>query len=373
MNLGEETLASSKVLKKEVQLSDCIEFEENDLEIEIKTMKSLHEEGLTGGRWTFLVLKNSSSFIIGNNHNWLKLYEDNNQLYFENLRDSRITIKGLVYIDFLDCYLLGYNDAIYRKDVDDKAPYLYINLSCGQNSRDWFTYSKLNQRLIAPYDFDGYSVDIGLINLKKKQMDMVFFGGSTNEVQIIQDLKMFGKKEDKFVYLNSDLKLVLLWLNFRPLKICVKSEYKIEKIEDRRESGLSVEVCGQGKYIIAALRLGGARLPFHGECFHSRMIILELRGHLFVRLDTLDQSNQIGLIMSIRFWRRVGKHVLWVGLSKRDGFVYDFNTESRQVRELNNKRFRHQEVYPLKMHSLGDEDWYYSGGRGRLMALSLSI
>ena len=71
----------------------------------------------------------------------------------------------------------------------------------------------------------------------------------------------------------------------------------------------------------------------------------------------------------------VDKHILWVGLSrKRNGpaHIYDYDMETHDLRELEEKRKDHGENYPCKLHPLGDS-FCYTGDHGKLMSLNLIV
>ena len=105
-------------------------------------------------------------------------------------------------------------------------------------------------------------------------------------------------------------------------------------------------------------------------------MIFRIRGHSLARVTTIRTLDAPGPITAIfEYWRYLGKHLLWVALSDKDGDVrvFDFNTESGCLRELVEVKVKHQKSRPRKVHHLGDlwGNFYYTGEEGKIMRLSL--
>ena len=85
---------------------------------------------MIGGEWTFLAFKNSNSFGIGTNRKGLILIENSARIFCQRFSLHENKLRGLIYIDHLDCYLLNLCSKIFRKDLTDQPPYLYMDIFC---------------------------------------------------------------------------------------------------------------------------------------------------------------------------------------------------------------------------------------------------
>ena len=92
----------------------------------------LKEEGITGEGWSYMGVKDSNSFLIGTEKKGLKLVEDGTKFYSAKLSEEAREIKDIVYFPPLNCYFFAATSSkLYRKDIDDKPPYLFMKLNCG--------------------------------------------------------------------------------------------------------------------------------------------------------------------------------------------------------------------------------------------------
>ena len=69
----------------------------------------------------------------------------------------------------------------------------------------------------------------------------------------------------------------------------------------------------------------------------------------------------------------IDRHILSVGLSGRENrrvLLYDYNTETSELQEVQDIKETHHEFPPFKLHLLG-KSLYYIGQNGRLMCVSL--
>ena len=90
--------------------------------------------------------------------------------------------------------------------------------------------------------------------------------------------------------------------------------------------------------------------------------------------DRIAEVNQFSPMLrckrALDFFGSFGKHILWIGLSFFGiAHVYEYNTETEELRELVDKRVDHHETTPWKLHRL-DDQFYYTGSGGKLMGLS---
>ena len=204
---------------------------------------------------------------------------------------------------------------------------------------------------------------LAVLDIDRKRAEMEFGGELTN----IVDFRLFGDEDNKIVSIADKGDILLSILNYDLKKVISKARHKIKLDSDRRELLLSVSACDQGRYIVVTT------IEF-STFKSSRMIILEVKGRSLVKLATLDERDmKIDFKYAFEFWRSLGNHKLWVGLSSKRGFVhlYDFETESGEFRELQEKRIRHQEDLSYAVERFGDK-LYYIGRKSFLKVISLT-
>ena len=91
-----------------------------------------------------------------------------------------------------------------------------------------------------------------------------------------------------------------------------------------------------------------------------------------IEKSVLDVYNQeINFKSALEFYGYFGNHLLWTGPTfdyQKKTFVqvFDYDTESGELKELVEKRVKHEESNPHKMQRVGDE-FYYTGNYGTLM------
>ena len=64
---------------------------------------------------------------------------------------SRKRPRGIISINHLDCYLIFYDSVIYKKNLDEKSPYFFIDLEIEQFVGPFFNYSKFYKRISCYY------------------------------------------------------------------------------------------------------------------------------------------------------------------------------------------------------------------------------
>ena len=347
------------------------EFDERKLQIKIEQI----EENIFPKRSLSFAFKNPLSYLILC-RSGMKLIEDSTEIYsvsfpvvpllfpmpedsFRGLRN----VKDVIYVEHLGYYLCFCDCQYFRKDIDGNPPYPYTGEMPLGESGEKFRYSRLNQRLLL---------------VRNGQIHVFNFGSKRVELEILRneglryslvDYKLVGRKENKLVYLTFEGSIYIFCLNFEMRKICSKQRYQvqIDFHQRKHENGVALEVCDQGKFFLVNIRSAVRNCT-------SRMIVFELRGHKLIQaadLDIRDEGHSIGLAMS--FWKRIGKHLIWITLSRRLGnaLIFDFNGESGGLRELDGKRVRHKEFSPSKMCHFGDQ-FYFTGREGRISRLTLT-
>ena len=324
---------------------------------------AVHKEpSLIGGKYTFMALKSHNSYMIGSILKGIKVIE-NGLVVHKSLCDKEDCIRDLIYIEKLDCYIMAYDWKLYRKDIDNKRPYLFIDVVCGIRFGASLRFSTLNNRLITNKDMKT----ICAINLETRAVEIQIEKKVGNE---IYDFRVFGKLENRVVSITRDGYVVLHRLNYQQKDGSVSGRLKVKLLEERQERFKSVVVCSRGEYIF--LEIGQAANPF----LCSRMMVLKLRGENLEIRTTLDQFERgVADKLALECFGYVGSHILLVGVSKEaegKAQVFDYDTLTEEFREVREKRILRTQSFPVKLERKGNH-YYYTGSQGRIMRLTVNF
>ena len=125
---------------------------------------------------------------------------------------------------------------------------------------------------------------------------------------------------------------------------------------------MSLSVCSNNKYVV--VDVGDKRDNF----VSSRMFIFEVNGSSLVKTERLDQyTKRIRSIWALESFGYAGTQAIWIGLLK-DGWaqLYSYDSERKELRELQHKKVLHKEYCPNKPHRL-DGKFLFTGDRRMLM------
>ena len=293
-----------------------------------------------------------------------KLIENSAQLHSSNILKFSHSIEYALYINHLHFYLLYFAEKFYRKDIDERDPYIYMELDCRCRPQFGlgFRYTKLNKRLIIPKMGKGLAV----VNLERKHVEIEI---RDERVRTLEHLKIFGDKENQIICLDISGTIFLYSVCFQLKKVCSKQSYQINSNWASNKFCSSLNISHNRRFILVGLK--------KNRSYQSRVVLLfELKRLSLRKLATLSEENQgIGYKTALEFLGTAGgDHLLWVGLSADDGFaqIYDYNTESRELRELDEKRVRHQESFPKIIHRL-ENKFYFSGKKDKIMELLVTL
>ena len=339
--------------------SQEVEFNPKNLQVNV-TMIQDHSLGyLLGKNTTHLAFKNSASYAIATSGKAIKVFDDCRRVYYRELQ-VREDLYDLIYIDHLNCYFLYYVDRIYRKDIDESAPYFFLNLSGGTRSGASLRYSRFNERLIVQRD----SHNLAVFNLERKGIELKIRESKHGS---IKDYRHVGEKGNKIVLITSNCFVSLCSVNFDLKKICSKCGYQFPTIQRRSEEPECLAVSQDGKYILAGLYQSG----YPKSC---RITVFGVKGRILTTLATLNEKyRKIMRKPVLGCWGSIGKHVILLAFSENHLiYCYDFDSESRKLKELRENRVVSQESGISRFERVGDK-LYYTGSGGKLMKLSFKF
>ena len=333
-----------------------------NMEIALEELRSHEEEGVIGGDLTYIYMKNPTSYMIGTDEKGIKVIEEGAEIYSGTLPGEEAWLRDIIYISHLNCYLMADESKLYRKDIDEKPPYLLMEVKCGLRVGACFRYSNLHERLVIIKD----EKNISTVNLETKEIEIEVVKKFEDS---IRDLKLFGEKQDRVVCITYNCHILLYELDFEENEGSAIDHFNLKRVQGRGECGSSIAVCDKGKYVLAEIGAG------HPEIC-CRMVIFEIKDDTLEKKAFINRfSQEIGVKLAIDCYGYADGFVLWAGLSLDDNAliqVYAYDIEKEEFLELESKRVSHQEDYPVKVHQLGDE-FYYTGNLAKVMKLSLKI
>ena len=248
---------------------------------------------------------------------------------------------------------------VYRKDIDDKPPFLFMELPVFKDLNFKYKYSRTHQGLISVTS----KKTIAFISLQEKRKK---FEVDTGINAWIIDYSIFGEAENRVVSLTDQGHVVFQIFHFSRRKLLSSFCLKLELIDDLEE-GNSLVLNDENDLVFLELD--------HNAFFSSRIMILKIEGSILVKKAFIERtySDRIHKIYSPRFVSSFGGNCLWIGLESEfhgSVMVFEYNRESETLRELEELRELHQEASVFDLIHMGDK-FYYTGNGGKLMRLTV--
>ena len=291
--------------------------------IEIVHLDNHKKETILGGDLTFLAVKNAASYLIGTTRFGITLIEDTLELYSQKmpLRNAA-KIMDMVYVGLKNCYLMCYDNKLYRKDVNRSDPYLFIDIKFGLCVSKAMKWAQNAKRIIL-----NTLQQLSIVNLDTKSLELWIL--PTSSKGKIADFDVFGLLQNRAIILTIDgcVSAERFSLSKRTTKSL--GTFKINLLKGRRESGASIAVGSLGKYCCVLIR--GVK---SNSYVTSRYLMFELTKTGIVLNTIFDRSWELDLGLQIAFSRfgYVAGKLIFLGLSinKRlhnsdDVFVISFD------------------------------------------------
>ena len=369
ISTGKKNSATTKFGGENFEQScgDSSSSEEEELSLQLTQISNYQDPNPIRSIIFHIAFKTPTSCAFTTSNYRLEVIEDNIKIC-SNPNPLRLVID-IVYIDCLKCYLLVGKSAIFRKDIDGKPPYIFIdNFYLSHSIR----YSKMNQRLFC---VAGVAT-VKILNLIRKQMELEIVVGKnfiqeivvgTTFVHEITDLMVLGENERKIIFVSNKGYLVLCTVCFELRKVCRKFIHSIENIRGRKEVWRCLAVCDENKYILAH-----SSMVFSDR--GSRMMLFQAKSHSLVHLATINEEPlNFEYKRSIEFFRCIGEEKIWAGISRYNGylFVYDFDPESGDFYEMTDYRTKNKELKVRRIDRFV-ERLYFSAHYGKIMELSFT-
>ena len=321
---------------------------------------------------SIVVLKNPKSFIIVriSKELCLKLVEENRQIFSTKLKINSENLELAFYCAPLNCYFLRISDKIFRKDINGRPPYIYM---CYHTSMYCFQYKSPSEkyfdgvRLVSRQKFRRMTVT----NLKTRKVELNL--RLKDRVGILADWSLVGELKDRLLTLT-DYGYLCLHSLFPTHKSPKGSRTELCSLDfslnRREELAAAVCSCPQSKHILVVIRRNNTSIRYISRFFvvrnkKDREMILEAK-LVFPRYQL--QGPEF-----LSCFGYVGRHLLFIGLvvgDRQHSLLVDYDTRSKELRELEETRVDHQERDPCCIEKLGDA-FFYTGRKGSIMRLSI--
>ena len=337
-----------------------IKLNKNRVKVRLSEYKDHREEEIIGGKVTYLALKDPSTYMIATYGRGLKVILNNTQIYSAKLPRKVALINQILYAGHLDCFFLQNESHLYRKDLDDQPPYIYMDMSHLGWFRSLIRYSSVNKKLITFKDNTWISV----INLFTRKVELQIEKKSRSQ---IMDCKLLGELEDKILSLTWNGVILLHIVNYSIKKVLVSNLHQIQLVVHRQEYGASIAVCDKNEHILVEIE-GFNQIA-------SRMFVFKINGSeiapkIIIENYELAEGPKYALQCAGNF----GDDILWVGLSTGNSIVakvYCYCVRTDTLEQMNLAGFSEQKrCYDI--HRFG-QDFYFSGLLGKIEKLSLTI
>ena len=332
-----------------------------NLRLSTNKITTCNQGTLIGTNATLLAVKDETSFLIGSNRMGLRLDEGEKTVYTSKMLDMHNILSGIIYVRRLDAYFLCLEGKIYRKDIDGKREYIWMNIPNGCRPGRSFQYSDLNNRLIVAKN----QQHIAVIDLDqaKVQIEMAKDHG-----QKITQFCLFGPKEDQVASLTLDGWISIYRFDVISSRGWIEDVQYVELEEKRGEMGNSISVCPKGRYVCVETSSKDLKIS-------SKYFIFELKNKELILKASQDVLSQnLDAKTFVTCYGYLGAHLLFLGFtgSKANGkaIIIEYNEDYNGVFENCWKSVLHEESLPLEMKRLGDS-YYYCGQKGSIMRLNL--
>ena len=106
----------------------------------------------------------------------------------------------------------------------------------------------------------------------------------------------------------------------------------------------------------------------------SRMLIFKIEKNRLSLRASLDRlAEEIEYNSALEYYGSLDTHLYWIGLSRgSEGFaqIFDYDAESKKLKEVRELRVVHQELNPLKIFCF-ERALYYLGDKKNLIKLRI--
>ena len=336
--------------------------------LSVEEVANHQEEGIIGGAQTQICFKNKNNYLIATKGKGWKLIREG-----ETLSSSAIDYRTLRYgFDLYhdkesDAYFISSNGKIYRKKVDKNPPKLFFVIN---NAQEPLVEFDLGDRIMI---------------FQEDKKSLIFVNKTNKKVE-------FAGRDEYYWF-----DVMMFNLSSESQKNKYKRRMRAKEIRYHRDSSgssspaPSCDLGPEGEGLNHKLIVNCPKRQL--QCYFISEFCWE-GGHLsrfsVVKLFDISDKNRskaYEVIGSVRYdnssifdlifahcFGYFGDHLLFMVVSGGEGgyaLLFDFNTKTGELREVEAARCLNGEVDVQRLHPI-DTDLYYTGKLGRVMKLKLS-
>ena len=167
-------------------------------------------------------MKNQTSFLIATFKRGLKVIENGKEIFSKRCFSSDLWLLDIIYVPDLDSYFLCYDFKLYRKDIDDKDHYLFMDIKFGYRFGSCFKYTRMNRRMVLS---QARPSRVQIVDLFRKR---VCLKTVKNFGRKICDFDIFGKDENYLALFSYDGLVSVLRVDYKLNKILYFVQVKLD-------------------------------------------------------------------------------------------------------------------------------------------------
>ena len=343
-----------------------------------EVFKNLKEEGVVGTNYTVLCMKDESSFLIGSTVKGLMVFNHGSQVYSKKFK-SYESILDAQYIETKHCYLLCMDKDIYRKDIDNKDPYIFVfsRGRFGTYTGLSFRYSPLNDFLAAVFESDKMVV----LNPRQKKfntflrtvtkLDQEAENPLTHEKELsiarrISDFRIIGDNQDRIATVNRAgiVSVHSVRTQFKRFSLKLPDQTNTQ----RHLTSYAIACCPDNKYLCVASfqQKDGDKFAVH---------VFEIKQIGIVLASSVTRESEWNFLGSpFCFFNSTEKVVEFLLIERKTNSLakIEFN---KQVKTINvspgtgDSAVESEERSVSRLQKVGDSV-YYAGIEGKIMKLA---
>ena len=327
-----------------------------DFELAIEELAKIENISFSTSFWTLLAIRSEKSYFVGTFDHGFKVIEEGEEVFYSN--NTQIMIDAHYYKP-LGCYFFIRMGVLYRKDIDNKPAYSPLDIKPGSMPKKSLRSSNLNKRLFLGNKAGGLSV----VDPENKKVCFVIKSKKTHYLTF----EIFGKKENRLLCVDQGGLIVLININFELSKVLSLTTFPVELNQNKDYIPSSLSISPNNNYACFAHRSGGHSVMLFKIGLNSLELIKEIK----------NTQGRYSPQMSLGCLGCLGERILFLHLDYYFGQhlarVYQFDAESGEFKELEEKRTNNKEKYSISVERLDDSGvLYYSGNQGKVMKMRIA-
>ena len=366
--LGPEEFGEGKEEKKMVEsykIKANIRKQEVDVHEDwnwnIEMICDYDQVSIIGKHYTFVAVRDATSFLIGTFNKGIVLMEKDSVLYEGNASVHGNELRNLVYADHIESYFICVDNGLYLKKINKEPAKEFLSVRFGHWWGRGMHYCKTSQRLIVDKEFNSLAV----INIEKKKIDVIL---KFPDQDLIIDFQIFSRRfSQRTIAIQREGRLTLHAYDGKR-KMGKQLEWLFLDLDkERTEEPCGIAVCPRGAFALIELRSQSS-----GDS--SRFFLYQINDDKFsIRCAYDNIKAELNFKWALRCDGYFEDHLLWIGMTADNYSVVtlDFDQRNGEMHELRGKRTDHLEDCPMKIEKFEDS-YYYIGRLGKLMKMTAS-